>query len=193
MYIVNYCPFFSFFYKSEVLWKNYLKSHFGFVLLPFFLEPIPIMFILACLSMAGSWGCFLFLTQWPILNPQFTFIGSILDSYSFISELLYPFGFLIFFLFFPVFPVSPHLVQNVHEYIWFMEQIVLDRAKYQGPFDVDQISPWTFWIGPNTTNYQQPFGINQIFYGNFEQDHMVLKWSFLVFQQIFIQLFLCAK
>lgn len=74
-----------------------------------------------------------------------------------------------------------------------MGQIVLDRAKYQGPFDVDQISPWTFWIGPDMTNYQGPFGINQIFYGNFEQDNMVLKWSFLLFQQIFIELFLCAK
>lgn len=84
-------------------------------------------------------------------------------------------------------------VQNVHECIWFMGQIVLDRAKYQGPFDVDQISPRTFWIGPDMTNYQGPFGINQIFCGNFEQDNMVLKWSFLLFQQIFIELFLCAK
>lgn len=44
--------------------------------------------------------------------------------------------------------------------------MVSDRTKYQEPLGVDQLSPipWTFWTGPNTTEYQNPFDMDQMFY-----------------------------
>ena len=45
-------------------------------------------------------------------------------------------------------------------------QMVLDRTKWsckcQGPFGVDQMSPWTFHTGPKMTRYQGPFGADQM-------------------------------
>ena len=56
--------------------------------------------------------------------------------------------------------------------IFGLYQMVLERTKYQGLFDVDAISSWTFWTGPKMTRYQGPFGVDQMSYGHFEQDQM---------------------
>lgn len=48
--------------------------------------------------------------------------------------------------------------------------MVLDKTQYQGPCDVNQISPCMFWTGPNMTKYKEPSGVDQMSYGHVRQD-----------------------
>ena len=44
---------------------------------------------------------------------------------------------------------------------------VLDGTQFQGPFGMDQMSPWSFWKGQNVAKYQGLFGMDQMSYGHF--------------------------
>lgn len=48
----------------------------------------------------------------------------------------------------------------------FLSVDVFDKTKYQGPFDMDQISPEKFWVEPNVLQETKWICVHKCLYNN---------------------------